>query len=311
MGTFFKVVLLAIFLLLVVPFSLSETFNDGLNNPGGLSNSFDYLTDGSHDSGVSYWSIPFILSALVVEIIISLFNSTSFNKKDTMVNIMLGLAIVGCVSIVKGWELFIYSTAWSFALFEIPVNPLSWLACLLGYDFLFYWFHRFGHEVNFLWAAHNTHHSSTEFNFSIGARNNILHVFYRFLFWTPLCLVGFHPVVVMTIDSLCTVYQFFLHTKIVRKLKFLDQIICTPSNHRVHHGCNDQYIDKNYGGYSMIWDHIFGTYEVEVEPVKFGLTTGEVSYSFLNLIFGYWVLMLQRLSRGGDFIRIFFGRPSK
>lgn len=306
-----KVIILFVILLIIVPFLLSELYWIGINKVDNQENVLSLLASGLNDSGVSRWSIPFVILALLVEIIMALLSRNLFNKKDAMVNIMLGVAIIGCVSIVKGWELLIYGYAWNNALFKIPVNAWSWIACWLAYDFLFYWFHRLGHEINILWAAHNTHHSSIEYNFTIGARNNILHVFYRFLFWTPLCLAGFHPVLVMTIDSLCTVFQFFQHTEKVGKLKFLDYIICTPSNHRVHHGSNEQYIDKNYGGFTMIWDHVFGTFEEEGETVKYGLTTGEVSYSFFHLVFGYWILMLDRLRKGGDFIKIFFGRPSK
>ncbi len=305
---FFIVVLV---LFLAVPYGINELYSMGAMTTNHEQNLFTLLAKGITDSGISRISIPLIALALIVETIVTLYANRSLNKKDIQVNILLGLAIIGCVFLVKSWELFVFSHAWSYAVFKIPVNVWSWLACWIAYDFLFYWFHRLGHEINFLWAAHNTHHSSIEFNFSVGARNNILHVFYRFLFWIPLCLLGFHPVMVMTIDSLCTTQQFFLHTQKIGKLGFLDRIIGTPSNHRVHHGCNEQYLDKNYGAFLMIWDHLFGTFVPETETVKYGLTTGEVSYSFFNLLFGYWILLLQQIRKGGNFAKILFGRPSK
>jgi sterol desaturase/sphingolipid hydroxylase (fatty acid hydroxylase superfamily) len=115
----------------------------------------------------------------------------------------------------------------------------------------------------------------------------------------------------MTIDSICTTQQFFLHTQRVGKLWVLDYVIGTPSNHRVHHGSNEEYLDKNYGAFLMIWDHLFGTFTSETIPVKYGLTTGEVSYSFFNLVFGYWIYLIQRIKSGGNFVKILFGRPSK
>jgi sterol desaturase/sphingolipid hydroxylase (fatty acid hydroxylase superfamily) len=286
-------------------------YTSGVLTANNQQNLIDQLATGLTDSGISRISIPLIALALVIEILVTIYSNRPLNKKDIQVNVLLGLAIIGSVLVVKGWEIFVFSAIWKHAVFTIPVNILTWIACLIAYDFLFYWFHRLGHEVNFLWAAHNTHHSSIEFNFTVGARNNILHVFYRFLFWSPLCLVGFHPIMVMTIDSLCTTQQFFLHTQKIKKLGVLDYLIGTPSNHRVHHGCNEEYLDKNYGAFFMVWDHIFGTFIAEGKPVKYGLTTGEVSYSFFSLVFGYWILIFQRIKSGGSIVKNIFGKPSK
>jgi len=311
MKTISKVLIVIAVLFLIIPYALTELFAAGFISVDHQNDLLSLQLRGLSYSGVANISIPLIAIALITEIFFNQFSNTPFNKKDFRVNILLGLALIVSAFIVKGVELLIFFQAWSYSLFDIPVNILSWLTCWLAYDFLFYWFHRLGHEINFLWASHNTHHSSIEFNLTVGARNNILHVFYRFLFWMPLCFLGFHPIMVMTIDSLCTTQQFFLHTQKIRKLWLLDYVIGTPSNHRVHHGSNEQYIDKNYGAFLMIWDHLFGTFSSESEPVKYGLTTGAVSYSFFNLVFGYWIQMFHRFRGGESFIKIFFGRPSK
>lgn len=270
-----------------------------------------YATQGMYDSGVFRWCLPVIIMAVFLETILLGFSSHGrINKTDSIVNIAFGFGVAGSVLLIKGTQWFIYYGAWCKAFFDIPVTVYSWILCFFACDFIFYWFHRLGHEVNVFWASHQTHHSSKQFNLSVGVRNNIIHVFYRFLFWTPLCLIGFHPVMIITCDTVSTVYQFFLHTKRVRKLSFLEYFFCTPSNHRVHHGCNEIYLDKNYSGCFIIWDRMFGTYQEETEDVKYGLTGGEESYSILKLAFGYWVSMIGKARKRGNFFIILFGRPT-
>lgn len=158
------------------------------------------------------------------------------------------------------------------ALFEIEMTPLSWAAALLMADFLYYWMHRTEHEVRFFWAYHVTHHSSPEFDLTTAFRLNWIELLFEWIFLVPMLLLGFDPVVTIIAVTANATYQTWIHTQKIGKLGVLDKIINTPSAHRVHHGSNPEYLDKNYGGVLMIWDHLFGTYQAERAPVKFGIT---------------------------------------
>ena len=149
-------------------------------------------------------------------------------------------------------------------------NPLTWVLALVLYDFFYYWVHRTGHEVNILWAAHVVHHSSEEFNMSTAMRQSSTGFYFRWVFYVPLALLGFPLKVFVTVAVIDLVYQFWVHTRLIGRLGFLELFMVTPSNHRVHHGQNDYCIDKNYGGIFSIWDRMFGTYadeRAEEEPM--------------------------------------------
>src|SRR4029079_2219609 len=135
-----------------------------------------------------------------------------------------------------------------------------------------YIYHWLGHKTRIFWAAHVTHHSSEYFNLSTGWRTNFFHLFYRFLFWSPLCFLGIPPEMVLLIESVTAIQNFLVHTEKIGKLGVLDLLFNTPSNHRVHHGTNPEYIDKNLGGILMIYDHLFGTYAKETIPPVYGIT---------------------------------------
>ena len=152
-------------------------------------------------------------------------------------------------------------------------NPLTWVLALVLYDFFYYWVHRSGHEVNILWAAHVVHHSSEEFNMSTAMRQSSTGFYFRWVFYVPLALLGFPLKVFLTVAVIDLVYQFWVHTRLIGRLGFLELFLVTPSNHRVHHGQNDYCIDKNYGGIFSLWDRMFGTYADERadEPPMYGV----------------------------------------
>lgn len=158
-----------------------------------------------------------------------------------------------------------------FRLFEFENNWLQWIAAYVAVDFVSYWYHRFSHEVNILWAGHITHHSGDHFNFTNGFRGSPLQGFNRILFWTVLPVAGFSPLVLVLTLKFSAIYDFILHTQNIPKLGFLEKILITPSMHRVHHGKNEMYIDKNYGSTFVIWDKMFGTFQEETEPVVYGI----------------------------------------
>jgi sterol desaturase/sphingolipid hydroxylase (fatty acid hydroxylase superfamily) len=156
--------------------------------------------------------------------------------------------------------------------FSIPTTVGTAFVCLVLADLVFYWEHRAAHRVNVLWAAyHSTHHSAEHFDQSVGLRVSFMDFFFTPLFYLPLVLVGFHPLLVLASLSVVLAWQQWLHTEVVDRLPWLDGWLNTPSNHRVHHGRNPRYLDKNFGGILIVWDRLFGTYAPETERVEYGL----------------------------------------
>ena len=152
-------------------------------------------------------------------------------------------------------------------------NPFTWIFALLLYDFLYYWVHRTGHEVNLFWAAHITHHSSEEFNISTAMRQASTGFYFKWVFYIPLAILGIPLQIFIIIGLIDLLYQVWVHTQLVGRLGWLELFLVTPSNHRVHHGQNDYCIDRNYGGIFSVWDRFFGTYadERKEEPIVFGI----------------------------------------
>lgn len=200
----------------------------------------------------------------------------------------------------------------NYALTHFPLTVWSWVLCLLAYDFLYYWYHRLGHEANFLWAVHIVHHQSEEYNFTVASRQSGFQAIAKTFFIAPLPLLGFAPEFAFTVFIAAGVHQFFLHTKLVGKLGWLEYIFVTPSLHRVHHGRNEAYLDKNYGGVFIFWDMLFGTYEREEEEVRFGITSGFASRNVYWSYFHYWVDLFKQareIPRWKDKIRLFLKPP--
>jgi len=169
-----------------------------------------------------------------------------------------------------GW---LYGTAATFAPWSIPTSGSSAVVAILLADFLYYWDHRIAHRFRPYWAiAHSVHHSSPQYDQTTGLRISFVDGFVSPWFYVPLVLVGFHPLLVAAALGIVIGYQQWLHTETVGRLPWLDGWLNTPSNHRVHHGAQPQYLDRNYGGILIVWDRLFGTYTPETEPVRYGLT---------------------------------------
>lgn len=162
---------------------------------------------------------------------------------------------------------------------------MTYIVGFLVYDLINYFFHRFDHESRFFWAAHVNHHSSEEFNFSVALRNPMINGFYEFVFWTPLVLLGFHPMLILLFDVVASGFSMLLHTKWVKSFGVLDYAFNSPSHHRVHHARNEEYLDKNYGQVLIIWDKLFNTYQREIVKPEFGITKPIKSNNPLKLLF--------------------------
>ena len=214
-----------------------------------------------------------LFTAFFVEFVLVLLHKPEKKMvKDMMANCSLGICIILTGIFEKGLEFSFFSLIYSFAFLKPDLSWWLWIVGFLSCDFIHYAYHWLGHKTRIFWAAHVTHHSSEYLNFSTGLRTNFLHLFYRFLFWSPLCFLGIPPAMVLFFESVSAIQNFLVHTEKVGKLGLLDWIFNTPSNHRVHHGSNPEYIDKNLGGILMIYDHLFGTYTKETITPVYGIT---------------------------------------
>ena len=215
--------------------------------------------------------------------------------RDTMTNFSIGMATLLIGVVEKALALSLYSFIFSFSFFSPRLSIWLWIAGFFSYDFIHYIYHRLGHKTRILWASHVTHHSSLHFNLSIGWRVNTAELLYRFVFWSPLCLVGIRPEMILFFETISAIYSFLIHTENVGKLGILDWIFNTPSNHRVHHGSNPEYIDKNMGGILVIFDHLFGTYAKETSTPVYGITHNIDTHNPVKILLHEYVHLSKKL----------------
>lgn len=196
---------------------------------------------------------------------------------------------------------------------DIPQASLgAWLLCFLGVDVLYYWFHRFSHEVNAGWAAHVVHHQSEEYNLTVALRQGAFQPAISSVFYLPLAIVGFPPLMFLAASAFNTLYQFWIHTRLIGRLGPLEWVLNTPSHHRVHHGRDPKYIDRNHGGTLIVWDRLFGTFQPEEEEPVYGITRPLASYNPVWANFHAWADLLgmaRRTGRWMDRLRLLWKRP--
>lgn len=237
-----------------------------------------------------------------------------FKYESSISNISIGIAerLLNLFIAASFYQLFYYIYE-NYALFQIPNTWFTWIALILATDFVWYWYHRLGHEVNFLWAAHIVHHQSEEFNLTVAARITTLQALIRNIFWCVLPFVGFHPALVIFILLFHGIYSFFTHTQMIGKMKWLEYIFITPSLHGIHHASDEKYLDKNYGDVFVFWDKMFGTFQKEEEKPNYGLTHPIKSYSFLWQHFHYYLEIWEAAKRTNGFknkLKVVFGSPA-
>jgi len=237
-----------------------------------------------------------------------------FKYESSISNISIGIAERLLNLFITGsfYQLFVYIYE-NYRLMTLPNTWWIWIVMLLATDFVWYWYHRLGHEINIFWGAHIVHHQSEEFNYTVAARITTLQAIVRNVFWCVLPFVGFHPNLVMTILVVHGVYSFFTHTQVIGKLGWLEYILITPSLHGVHHASDEKYLDKNYGDVFVFWDKIFGTFQEEEEKPHYGLTHPIKSYSFLWQHFHYYLELYEAAKRENTIkgkLRIYFGSPA-
>ena len=260
--------------------------------------------------------LPIVLAMILLEVIISNIKNKSFYKKgDTLCTVGLLVGNIFAVYAVKGLTLGIHFYVYQFRVFDLIEHlPLwaMWLLTFILIDLVFYFYHRLSHRVRFLWAIHMSHHSSEEMNFAVSFRQAWFGPVSKIPFFMVLPLLGFDPTIVAVAGVISTLWGIVGHTQVIGKLGPLELIFNTPSHHRVHHGSNKQYIDKNYGNLLIIWDRLFGTFEPEEEEVKFGLVNNVNTFNPVKVTFMAWMSMINDLKQKKSFIeiiKVIFGPP--
>ncbi|MBX9792154.1 MAG: sterol desaturase family protein [Pirellulales bacterium] len=234
---------------------------------------------------ISY-AVPFFFALIFLELVIGwLAHRRLYRLNDSINDLSCGvldqvLRVFLELVLFSGY-IFVFD---NFRLFEVEKFPPAarWAAAgllVLGVDFGFYWFHRFAHEWAAPWAAHVVHHQSEEYNLAVALRQSALESCFAWIFYLPLALLGFPPLWYISMAAINLLYQFWIHTRVIGKLGPLEWVFNTPSHHRVHHGRNLKYLDKNYAGMFIIWDRLFGTFQAEEEEVVYGITKPLASWN--------------------------------
>ena len=217
----------------------------------------------------------------------------TYTWKDTFSNLYLMLLNSGIDLLFRGFYILVLELCYRHHWISITNVFSYWFLLLLAEDFLYYWLHRWDHEVRLFWAVHVTHHSSEHLNFTVGFRSSVFQPLYRFVYFIPLAFLGFKPLDIVFMYSATQIWGIFVHTELIRKMGWLEYILVTPSHHRVHHASNPRYLDKNMGMFLIIWDQLFGTFQPELEPeayqpTRYGLTKPMEKTGPADLVFHEW-----------------------
>jgi len=233
---------------------------------------------------------------------------------DSITDLSCGIGQQVTQVFLKGAQILLYVVIFErLRLFDAPATTWwSWVALLVLLDLGYYAFHRASHRVNFIWATHVVHHQSEEFNLAVALRQSVLQSLFSTPFYLPLALLGFPPLMFVGARTINTLYQFWIHTRLVGRLGPLEWVLNTPSHHRVHHGINPKYIDRNYAGMFIVWDRLFGTFEVEEEEPAYGTVKPLASWNPLWANVDYWVTqwkMAAATRRLGDKLLVWLAPP--
>jgi sterol desaturase/sphingolipid hydroxylase (fatty acid hydroxylase superfamily) len=248
-------------------------------------------------------STPVYMIIIGLEILLSNYRRRRlYHWKDTMENIFLLLLNSVIDLLFRAVYILVLNYFYVHQIFSLTHAVTYWIILLLSEDFLYYWLHRFDHEIRFFWAVHVTHHSSEQMNLTVGFRSSVFQPLYRFIYFIPLALLGFKPLDIIFIYSATQIWGIFVHTELIGKMGWLEYLFVTPSHHRVHHASNPKYLDKNLGMFLIIWDQLFGTFQPELtdsdyQTKKYGLTKSLDKTTPLSVVFHEWRNMWKDIRR--------------
>jgi sterol desaturase/sphingolipid hydroxylase (fatty acid hydroxylase superfamily) len=248
-------------------------------------------------------STPLYVIIIGVELLLSNYrHGRWYSWKDTAANLYLLLLNSAIDLLFRGFYILILDYFYRHHIFSFSHAVVYWFMLVILEDFLYYWLHRFDHEVRLFWAVHVTHHSSEHMNFTVGFRSSVFQPLYRFVYFIPLALMGFHALDIVFVYSATQIWGIFVHTESIRKMGWLEYILVTPSHHRVHHASNAKYLDKNMGMFLIIWDKLFGTFQPELpeenyQPMKYGLTKPLEKETPGTIVFHEWQNIFKDVSR--------------
>lgn len=263
------------------------------------------MTDLISYPDVVQWAVPLFLAAILAELlwITIKHRGGRYETRDALTSLIMGAGSVasGIILGFIAWGFFM--TLWAITPLDLGTSIWVVALCFVLDDLRYYWVHRFGHRIRWVWASHVNHHSSQHYNLTTALRQTWTGTFtFMMVVRAPLILLGFHPAMVLFVGGLNLIYQFWIHTEAIGKMpRWFEAVMNTPSHHRVHHGRNPRYLDANYAGVFIIWDKLFGTFvpELEEEKPDYGLVHNIGTFNPLRVAFHEWVGMLKDIARPG------------
>jgi len=258
-------------------------------------------------------SIPVYFLLIGIELLVERLSKRKlYRLNDAITNISCGVTQQLTNIFFKVLGVAAYALVYELRFFTVADNALTFVLLFIGADFCYYWAHRMSHEINLFWGGHVVHHQSEDYNFSVALRQGSFQILWTFSFYLPLALIGFSPTTFVFVSALVTVYQFWIHTETIGKLGWQVYVFNTPSHHRVHHGRDPKYIDRNHAGVLIIWDRMFGTFQEEEEKPVYGITKPTNSWNPLWVNLSHYHEMWQtmkRISTFRDKVKFLFFKP--
>ena len=250
-----------------------------------------------HD--LTLYAVPVFVALMLLELAVtSAKHLRGYEWHDTAASLAMGVGNRMIVAVSYGAVWVAALGLYEHRLVDLGTGWPVWVLCFVAEDLTYYVFHRASHEVRFLWAAHVNHHSSERYNLSTALRQSWTTPFTEILFYWWMPLAGFHPAMIVTTQAVSLFYQFWIHTEVIDRMPAaFERVFNTPSHHRVHHGSNVEYLDRNHGGILILWDRLFGTFEPEVARVRYGLTTNIASFDPVTIAFHEYAAIARDLRR--------------
>jgi len=219
------------------------------------------------------WAAPVMFLLVLLEYILSSVQEKQYyNNRETIGSVLVGIGNVTIGVIIKAFLLYVFVVIYNLTPWRMELKWWTFIPCYIILDFCSYWAHRISHHLRIFWATHVVHHTGEHYNLTVSFRLSWIQYF-KIIFFFPVALIGFHPLIIFVTNQIAVLFQFWTHTEYIRRLHpVIEYIFATPSNHRVHHGSQEKYLNKNFGATLIVWDRIFGTYQREEDDVIYGIT---------------------------------------